>query len=193
MPKSYYSIKSDGSDLRPLDITTFPSSISLPENAPQLRPRDPPPYLSPTGTEIAYGTGPEEPSLYVVNLSTGQIERVFQISESEDTFVDVGPVCWSPDGTLKFFVRSGKGDGRLTYRVYAIARNGLNPKELFTLPEGVFGQPICSPDGQEIALASSSDEPNQNGVVVVNLNTGEIRQILHTYHVGATSNAPTSP
>ncbi len=174
-PFAYYSITSNGLDVQ--NITVFPSGILPPEGSPRSYGE---PQFSPDGSLLAY---PASKGLYVVDaMSEGRY--LFQPDDTSGTN-PVGPVCWMPDGqSLKFVVRHQK-DGQWHHTFYRIGLDAADPQVLFSiddLPSFIWSG-ICSPDGKEMAFTINPSGGKGDGIYVMNLESGERRQILSHYTV----------
>lgn len=188
----YYSINNDGTDLKQLQISSFPPTPSLPEGSlPAAGGFNAYPHSSPDDSSLVY-VGSDN-GVYIANKKSGKASLLFRPENVPDTRFFVGPVCWSSDGlTIKFVVRSRRGNEGLPPEFYVIDRNGSNLRLLFTLPgleDMAFGD--CSPNGQELAF-SVPESPTRGkvGLYVINLDSGKWRHILTDYYVWAIRTAP---
>ncbi len=86
---------------------------------------------------------------------------------------DVGGVEWSADGHLLFFTGDEKQDDEYnddqTSDIYAIARDGGDPKKLTANPGGERA-PVVSPAGSKLAYLFTKDRGAETDVMVVDLN-----------------------
>ena len=182
---SYYSINSDGTDLKELSVSSF-RFPQLPEGAPPL-----PdgfagvPQLSPDKTMLTYAARNEELySLYIVNILTGRVTRLYQTEKIEDHLFWIGTACWAPDGkTIDFMLHSRIGRYNQPPMLTRINKDGSNLQALFSFPgleNAWFG--ACSPDGRELVLSipGNTNIP-ENGLYLINRDTGQLNQILSSY------------
>jgi hypothetical protein len=185
-PKSsYFSIHSDGTALKPVDITSIPTP-QLPDGAPPLQDGFATiPQISPDQSTLVYGAKVNGiHALYLVDIQTGQAAKLYQTASIEDHLFWIGTACWSPDGqTIDFMLHSRAGMDNQPPNLYRINRDGSHLQELYTFPgleNAWFGN--CSPDGQEIVLSlPGSPKVEENGLYLINRNTGQLKQILSGY------------
>jgi TolB protein len=107
------------------------------------------PAWSPDGKRIALTRHVHNrlPQIYVMDADGG---NVVPLTRGEDFTVDP---AWSPDGKPIAFSRT-RADHRFHFRIYTIAANEKDIKELTTqYNEVVYAYPARSPDGKQIAFA----------------------------------------
>lgn len=178
----FYSIMSDGTGLRQLEVTEFPPILALPENAPPLKQQGavPPPLLSPDKTSVLY-LG-DKGILYKVNVSDGQTTILYTPTQER-----VGPYCWSSDGQSIAFLTLAQS----SVAMFSVNQDGENLRQEFDLKETsniVFG--VCSPDHQEMATSVPWGDKLKSGLLIINVNSGEIRRILNNFSVWTVRVAP---
>ena len=174
-PIAYYTISSDGTGLK--NVTEFPSGILPPEGSP--RPYGEPQF-SPDGSTLAY---PAYEGLYVVD-EAGEGQYLFRPDDVPGAN-PVGPVCWMPDvKTIKFVVRRWE-DNHWRHAFYSMGLDDEHPQLLFTLDdlESFIWSGVCSPDGEEMAVTLNPYGQKADGVYLVELESGEWRQILTHYMI----------
>lgn len=180
LENKFYSIKSDGTDLKQLDVDSFPSLPETPAGAPVMVTDIglvSPPKLSRDGSRLMYFG--QDLKLYVIDLVALDWKILFDSGLDQAL---VGPFCWSSDEQLVRFVEIWRSRELRAPIVHQVDADGQNRQQLFALSglEGAwFGD--CSPDGREIVMSV----PSQNaasGLYVVNLITGEWKPILPNYH-----------
>ena len=181
----YFSINSDGTDLKPLQISAFPSP-ELPDNAPPLPDGFATvPQVSPDKSMLTYSARDgDHYSLYIVDISSGEATALYQTKKIQDHLFWIGTACWTPNGeTIQFLVHSRIGRDNQAPVLYTIDRDGNNLQALFNLPgleNAWFG--TCSPDGKELVLSIPGNwNVAENGLYLINRNTGHSRQILSSY------------
>jgi hypothetical protein len=188
MPTYHYSLNSDGTELKQIETISGSEVLALPpipRGAPVPYGR---PQLSPNHSSLVYYTNDVPRGLYLVDVAS---EKTSLLLSSKAILGSPGffyPVCWSPDGSeVRFSVRFQEGQQRRD-AFYSIDTNGQSLKILFTLM-GV-GSPsldwamhdgTCSPDGQEVAFSIYPDP--KGGLYVLNLDSGQWRQVLAGYGV----------
>lgn len=196
-PYDYFSILSDGTALEPLNISSFPTTVEVPQGAPKPWP-DPAtsPQLSPNGALVAYMSvdSNNKGQLYTVNMVNTQATLVYSAERTDpDTLNSIGAICWSPDGQyLRFLLMSRRGNDPQPPVVYSVAPDGSNLTEMFTL-DGLEGSwPAgCSPDGQEIALfVGLVSDGTRHGLYRVSLLDGHWQHLLATYYIAQIRTAP---
>jgi len=186
---SYYSIRSDGTKLLPLDISSFPPVPEIPTGAPpRIVPIGmvSPPKYSPDGKHLLYFG--QDLKLYLLSLADASW-RVLVDTQSDQAVV--GPYCWSTDGRFIRFAKM-RGPNFQTPVVHSIDVAGGDLTELFAL-RGLEGSRFgdCSPDGLEIVLQlNNRGEKEKSGLYVVNLLNGEHRQILGGFFVEVPRSVP---
>jgi len=170
----YYSINSDGTDLR--EIPAFPSLPVPPESLPPHY-LMPPPQLSPDGSHWAYLA---TDGLYIFDVRSGKTRRLFQSSGRPG-----GAICWISNDSIKFDVRSER-NGEWLDTFYSIDLNGEHLRPLFTLSGlgYLVNTGDCSPGKQELAFSPGV------GLYILDLNNGKWRKILSDYSVWIIRTAP---
>lgn len=181
VPVFFYSIKSDGSELRQLEVGEFPPAPAIPDSAPPSWPKEAlvsPPTYSPDGKALLYFG--HDRKLYAYFPSTNIGQTLFD-SNAHKSFL--GPHCWSPNDEVVIFAEIWRASQRRSPVIYQVDVNGQTLTELFTLSgleEVWFGD--CSPDGQEMIFSVSGASPVEaSGLYRVNLNTRQWQQILQSY------------
>lgn len=108
----YFSINSDGTELKTLPITAFPTP-QLPHNAPPLPDAyAATPQLSPNQSMLTYSARDgEHYSLYIVAIPSGKATRLHQTEKIQDHIFWIGTACWGPSGqTIEFLLHSRRGN-----------------------------------------------------------------------------------
>jgi len=126
---------------------------------------------------------PAYEGLYVVD-EAGEGQYLFRPDDVPGAN-PVGPVCWMPAGeTLKFVVRRWEDD-HWRHAFYSMGLDDESPRALFTLDdlESFIWSGICSPDGEEMAVTLNPYGQKADGVYLVELESGEWRQILTHYMI----------
>jgi hypothetical protein len=185
-PKSsYFSINSDGTALKPVDISSIPTP-QIPADAPPLSDSFATvPQLSPDKSMLTYGAREDGIySLYLVDTQTGELTNIYQTETIEDHLSWIGTACWSPDGqTIDFLLHSRIGMDNQPPVLYRTNWDGSQLQALYSFPgleNAWFGN--CSPDGQEMVLSlPGSPKIEENGLYLINRNTGQMKQILSGY------------
>ena len=177
---SYFSINSDGTELRQVEISSMPTP-QLPDGAPPLPDGfSTVPQISPDESMLTYGARENEIfGLYLVDIQTGQTTLLYETEAIEDHLFWIGTACWSPDGqTIDFMLHSRAGMNNQPPVMYRINRDGSHLQALYSFPgleNAWFGN--CSPDGQEIVLSiPGNTEIVTNGLYLINRNTGQMKQ-----------------
>ena len=182
----YFSINSDGTDLKPLQISAFPTP-ELPDNAPPLPDGFATvPQVSPDKSMLTYSARDGDYySLYIVDISSGEATPLYQKKKFPDHLFWIGTACWAPGGeTIEFLLHSRIGRDNQPPVLYTLDRDGNNLEALFSLPgleNAWFG--TCSPDGNELVLSIPGNRNvEENGLYVINRKTGHSRQILSSFY-----------
>ena len=182
---SYFSINSDGTNLKPVDISSIPTP-QLPAGAPSLSDGYATvPQISPDQSTLVYGAREDGIfGLYLVDIQTGEITKLYQTETMKDHLFWIGTACWSADSqTIDFMLHSRAGMDNQPPVLYKINRDGSNLQALYSftgLENTWFGN--CSPDGQEIVLSQpGSPQVEENGLYLIDRNTGQMKQILSGY------------
>jgi len=125
---------------------------------------------------------PAYEGLYVVD-EAGEGQYLFRPDDVPGAN-PVGPVCWMPDGKTRFVVRRWEDD-HWRHAFYSMGLDDESPQLLFTLDdlESFIWSGICSPDGEEMAFTLNPYGQKADGVYLVDLESGEWRQILDHYVV----------
>ena len=181
----YFSINSDGTDLKPLQISAFPSP-ELPDNAPALPDGFATiPQVSPDKSMLTYSARDGDYYiLYIVDVSSGEATPLYQTKKIQDHLFWIGTACWAAGGEkIEFLVHSRIGRDNQPPVLYTIDRDGKNLQALFNLPgleNAWFG--TCSPDEKELVLSIPGNwNVAENGLYLINRNNGHSRQILSNY------------
>ena len=182
---SYFSINSDGTELRSVEIPSIPTP-QLPAGAPPLPDGfSSAPQVSPDKAMLMYGARENGVfGLYLVDSQTGEITKLYQTQIIEDHLFWIGTACWSPDGNIiDFMLHSRVGMNNQPPMMYRINRDGSNIQAIYDFPgleNAWFG--ACSPDGREITLSIGGNTAiESNGLYVINRDTGELKQILSNF------------
>ncbi len=152
---------------------------------PDLRPALNDYHLSPEGDAILITTRSTSgvPEIYIYEFGSQQPPQLLFSAEDETWFIS-GPIRWQPNGQkVEFFLQHGEPDGLIQILLYTIDRKGVrddNSLEL-KLPFSINGD--WSPDGREIAFFGMTDyTPEASGIYILDLKTGEWRQILSEFY-----------
>jgi hypothetical protein len=182
----YFSINSDGTGLKTLSITSFPTP-GLPDYAPPLPDGfATTPQLSPDKSMLTYSARDDDRySLYTVAISSGKAIRLYQPEMIQNHIFWIGTACWTPTGqTVEFLLHSRRGSENQPPVLYSIDLDGDHLQALFSFPgleNAWFG--ACSPDGEELVLTIPGNmNVEENGIYLINRNTGHIRQILSNFY-----------
>lgn len=193
----YYAINSDGTDLEQLQISSFPPTPTVPEDAPPLLSAlfVPPPQISPDGTALLYLS--DKNNLYAVDRKTGEVTLHLDFEEViTDKIRILGVACWSSDGTkIRFVMKVTQDVGNHVPTFFTIERDGSNLRELFTLPNFKFtGYWTCSPNNKEMIFSVPvSDDPENAGLYIVDLDQQDWWQVLSSYSVWQVRAVPNQP
>ena len=187
-PKSsYFSINSDGADLKPLQIQAFPTP-KFPENAPPLPDGFATvPQISPDQSKLTYAAKDGESyHLYIVDIPSGEATSLYQTEKIPDHLFWIGTACWARDGkTIDFILHSRIGRDNQPPVLYRINKDGSNLQALFSFPgleNTWFGS--CSPNGKELVLSIPGNTNSiENGLYVINRISGHSKQILSNFFV----------
>ncbi len=155
---------------------------------PDLRPALNQYHVSPEGDAILITTRSISgvPEIYIYEFG-GQQPPQLLFSAEDETWFSSGPIRWQPNGQkVEFFLEHGEPDGLIQILLHTIDRKGVrddNSLEL-KLPFSINGD--WSPDGREIAFFGMSDyTPETSGIYILDLETGEWRQILSEFYNSA--------
>ena len=123
------------------------------------------------GTRIAFGSDRSgRMQLYVQGLAEG--DRAVQVGDGILPATLMAPLVWSRDGTHIVFTRDRDGDEQHNLFMVEVASGAV--RQLTDAPGQDYPGPF-SPDGQELAIASSRH--GQMNVYVVRLDNLEVRQL----------------
>jgi hypothetical protein len=187
MPYHYYSIMSDGSGLKELQLSTFPPLPILPKGVP-AKTFPFPPQPSPDGLQLIYGA--DDGNLYLVEISSGKRTKLYQADRNVNGIWGVRVACWSPDGEAIRFVAIVNQNGQPEPTVLSVNPQGGGLAALRTIDSSAgLLNGDCAPDGRHIVVVApvsdESGEANRKaGLYVVDLDTGSWRQILPNFSVG---------
>jgi hypothetical protein len=117
----YFSINSDGTDLKSLQISAFPTPELL-DNAPPLPDGFASvPQISPDKSTLTYSArdGDNNYGLYIVDISSGEATLLYQTEKIQDYLFWIGTACWAPSGeTIEFLLHSRIGRDNQTPVLY---------------------------------------------------------------------------
>lgn len=119
----------------------------VPESVPVVRGGQP--KWSPEGSRIAFKEGS---NLWVLEVSTGRIQRIF----SEAGKVPI-PVCWSKDGN-EVFVSLREGADNPNSSLWALSAIGEGNRQLTVERGSAYPYADLSPDGSLLAVVSREDQ-----------------------------------
>ncbi len=131
--------------------------------------------LSPDGSMVAYADDANGQFNVVVRSvdGTGPERRLTSYTDSTVRWLD-----WHPDGKSLFFLADTDGD---EYRqLYRVPLDGGEPEPLTDAPAVQFDAamgPPCSPDGRLLAYAGNDRVPQDQDVLLRDLDTGETRRL----------------
>jgi len=126
----------------------------------------------------------------LTNMTPDGVDRIDLTNVDEEAVIDLEPT-WNPDGSL-YFLRSSR-DVESELRLYRIMPETGAVEEVMTLSPDIQaltayttqlfslnGGTAFSPDGTQLALAVGHPDRDEarNGAWIVDLTTGEIRQVL---------------
>jgi Tol biopolymer transport system component len=87
----------------------------------------------------------------------------------------MGAVSCSPDGKRLAFVKTQPNKG---WQIYVADADGENARQVTLGDEDSnYNSPAWSPDGKELAFYKSGKDPKLNGLMVLNMETGALRQV----------------
>lgn len=102
---------------------------------------------------VVYGENPKYTRLFVLNIATGTIKKVFTDNLMVQSF------AWSPDNQTLFFTASERPEVDATYmfcKIYKVAANGGTPSVVCPTA-GKLGHLEVSPNGANLAYAAAVD------------------------------------
>lgn len=145
-------------------------------------------YISPNGSQVAFVSGDH---IYRMATSLGAVPQ--QLTTEPGVYSSGGsPLRWSPDGGQIAFYEG-------TYpnqQIHLMNADGSNPRLLTPDPTHQIyrSRMFWSPDGQYLAYYFPFDPPysNQETVRLIEIDSGEIRQIARPGFYNALSWAPDS-
>lgn len=182
----YFSINSDGTELSRLEILSFPTP-QIPKNAPPLPVAFATnPQISPDQATLTYSAKDgDNYVLYTVDIVSGKATRLYETRKIQDYLFWIGLACWGPTGeTIEFLLHSRLGNENQPPVLYTIDLDGNHLQALFSFPgleNAWFG--ACSPDRQELILTIPGNmKVEENGIYLINRNTGKVRQILSHFY-----------
>jgi Tol biopolymer transport system component len=135
-----------------------------------------PPAYSPDGTRIAFAQrGDTGADLYVMNADGSNVQRLTDDGQNNHY------PTWSPDGRQIAFARDA-GQGNLD--IFAIEVNFSDPANVavsnlrnITNDPASDDYPSWSPDGAQLAFASTRGENGRWNIFVLNLGSGEVNPL----------------
>lgn len=142
-------------------------------------------FLPQTNFMLAYGEDvlTEEIKLFVHSINT-DIDLIF--TETKEHFI--GTARWWPDGTQIEFITGLFTPGKpltTTFNLIQSDGNNFQIRQNITA-EFAITNGIWSPDGQEFAFTWANSMPaEESGLYVLDLVTGEWRQILSHFYLGS--------
>jgi len=175
-PTYYYAINSDGTGLERVRALPSITIILPPEGSPPPF-INRPPQISPDGSHLAYASGD---GLYITNTESGGTHHIFRSDNISGASPVLGPLCWTPDGSLVRFVVRSRESTTWVNIFYATDRNGENLQTLFAIAGIGVDAGDCSPDNLELAFSSGFHD-----LYIVRFDTGKWRKILADYFVGS--------
>lgn len=188
---AYFSIRSDGTGLTQLQISDadFKSGVFVPPDSapPTFMIGRSFPTVSPDGLYAAYFG--KDGGLYIIEVVSQQTQKIYVPMDSDGIY-SLGPFCWSQDSSEIVFMEST--DITQPVVINFIDKAGQNLRQLFSL-SGLqrFWFGACSPDGRQMVLTiSSAIEGKDAGLFLINLDSGDYRQILANYSAWLVRPAP---
>jgi Tol biopolymer transport system component len=125
------------------------------------------PAWSPDGTKLAFESNRSgSPEIYVMNVDGSDVSRLTD-SDGFD-----GSPAWSPDGSRIAFVSDRDGPG-----IYLMGSDGTNVRKLAESEQVGPLEPEWSPDGTALAYTWSPSADTQMAISVVDLGSGQTRQL----------------
>jgi hypothetical protein len=155
-----------------LEIVTFPVFYEL--------------HFSPQGdTLLAYGETSNHEAQLLVHQIEGDTQLIYSSADEDGN--STGAARWLPDGEKIEFVSTKyfqPGD-TVTTTFNLIGPDGSDLEVRLNLVADVdMSNGTWSPDGQEFAFTYADAPGAESGVYVLNLNTGEWRQVLSHFYLG---------
>jgi len=138
--------------------------------------------LSPEGDALlAWGRMPEgELRLYVQEIGASTLPLLLYTYPNEDLETNFVAVRWLPDGSAVEFLL----DTRPENTFFRVNRDGSDLTSGVSLPEQFQVQlGDWSPDGEEFAFSHVEEDRTKTGLYIVDLQTGDWRQILSGFHI----------
>ena len=140
--------------------------------------------LSPQGDAVlAYGQARDETlSLYVQEILSPTPPLLLHAYPNPVRTSSIAAARWLPDGSgIEFLLSEGYQSQKTFYR---ISRDGLSLTIGISLPEHFqVEMGDWSPDGHQFAFSHIEEDRTKAGLYVVDLQTGEWRQILAGFHI----------
>jgi Tol biopolymer transport system component len=184
----------------------------------RLEPATGPPAWSPSGRELAFSritsgqlVGPHalpylRDDIFIINADGSGLHRLTHAN-------DAGQPVWSPDGQQIIFAQAGiSPDGKsVTAHIWSIRPGGTGARQLTPSINGQADYPnSISPDGQLLALTRITTSPPGEGIYLLRLADGTVREVargatdpsfspdgkslvISSGRNGATSNGDNSP
>ena len=141
-------------------------------------------HLSPqVDALLADGRMPnEELRLYLQEIRTSLPPLLLYTVPNEDLMAQFVAIRWLPDGSAIEFLLSSRPNA-----FFRVSRDGRALTPGINLPEHFQAQlGDWSPDGREFAFSHVEEDRTRSGLYIVNLQTGEWRQILSGFHISST-------
>lgn len=137
------------------------------------------PSWSPDGTElaVALSKGGNNPNIYVYNLNTGKEQQI-----TSDWSINTEP-SWAPDGKSLIYT-SDRGGNPQIYQVNVQSKM----IQRVTYDGNYNATASYTPDGQSIILLHR--EKSAFNIAIMNLKTGEIKDLTHSGDSASPSVAP---
>ncbi len=146
--------------------------------------------LSPQGDAVlAYGQAPDGTlSLYLQEILSPTPPLLLHAYPNAERTSSIVAARWLPDGSgIEFLLRGGYQSQEMFYQ---ISRDGHSLTTGISLPEQFQVETgDWSPDGHQFAFSHIEEDRTKTGLYVVDLQTGEWRQILSGFHIIGQTNA----